>query len=114
MNDNIFNFTLQLIKSTSADNANRLVVLRNKLVEFATTPTSKKVLIDWYNENFAPLKDFKMTVGQQWSTVVKAFSLKDLSVEQKEEFFARQAKIDSSDTMKSKRLTCDALKATKE
>jgi len=28
--------------------------------------------------------------------------------------FARQAKIDSSDTMKSKRLTCNALIATKE
>jgi hypothetical protein len=55
-----------------------------------------------------------MTIGQQWTTVTKAFTLKDLTVEQKEELFARQAKIDSSDTVKSKRIMCDALKSTKE
>lgn len=53
-----------------------------------------------------------MSVGQQWSTVVKSFTLKDWTTEQKEELFARQAKNDTSDTQKSKRLTCDALKSS--
>ena len=55
-----------------------------------------------------------MTVGQQWSTVAKAFTLKDLSLEEKEKLFEEQAKKDPSDTAKNYRFTCDALKATKE
>jgi hypothetical protein len=55
-----------------------------------------------------------MTVGQQWSTVVKAFTIKDLSIEEKEKIFQEQAARDPSDTAKNYRLTCDGLKASKE
>lgn len=114
LNNSIFYFTLWLIKTASKENANRLVVLRNKLVEFAGSPETKKVLVDWYEGKFQPLSDHKQTVGQQWSTVVKSFTLKDWSPEKKEELFAKQAVVDSSDTQKSKRQTCDALKASDE
>jgi hypothetical protein len=52
MNDNIFYFTLWLLKTTCGGNTNKLVVLRNKLVEFARSPETKKVLIDWYDQKF--------------------------------------------------------------
>ena len=55
-----------------------------------------------------------MTVGQQWSTIAKAFTLKDLSLEEKEKLFEEQAKRDPSDTAKNYRFTCDGLKANKE
>jgi aminopeptidase N len=114
LNDCVFYFTLWLLKTAPKENANRLVVLRNKLVEFASSQEAKKVLVDWYNESFQPLKEHKMTVGQQWSTIVKSFTLKDWTVEQKEELFAKQAAVDTSDTQKSKRATCDSLKASDE
>lgn len=55
-----------------------------------------------------------MTVGQQWSTIAKAFTIKDLTLEEKEKLFEEQAKKDPSDTSKNYRLTCNGLKATKE
>lgn len=71
-------------------------------------------MIDWREGKFELLKDHPMTVVQEWSTVVGAFTLKDLTIEQKEELFASQKQKDSSDTAKLKRYTCDSLKATKE
>ena len=55
-----------------------------------------------------------MTVGQEWATIVKSFTLNDLSTEQKEKMFESQKSKDPSDTSKLKRHTCDALKANKE
>lgn len=55
-----------------------------------------------------------MTVGQQWSTVVKAFMIPELSLQEKEKLFEDQKTKDPSDTAKLKRHTCDAIKANKE
>ena len=55
-----------------------------------------------------------MTVGQQWTAVVMAFTLPDLTIEEKEAIFEAQRQRDPSDTAKNKRFTCDALKATVE
>lgn len=55
-----------------------------------------------------------MTLGQQWKTVAKAFTLKDLSLEEKEAIFSAQQQIDSSDTAKNYRLMCDSLKSSEE
>ena len=55
-----------------------------------------------------------MTLDQQWNTVVEAFTLSSLSLEQKEELYQEQYKIDSSDTSKLVRARCDSLKANTE
>lgn len=55
-----------------------------------------------------------MTLGQQWKTVAKAFTLKNLSLEEKEAIFNAQKLIDSSDTAKNYRLMCDSLRASEE
>lgn len=55
-----------------------------------------------------------MTLGQQWKAVVKAYTIKSLTLEEKEAIFELQQKIDSSDTAKKYRLTCNSLKATEE
>ena len=55
-----------------------------------------------------------MTVGQQWTAVVKAFTLPDLTIEEKQAIFEAQRLRDPSDTAKNKRFTCDSLKATVE
>ena len=55
-----------------------------------------------------------MTIGQEWSTIVKAFTINELSIEEKEKLFESQKSKDSSDTSKLKRYTCDALKTNKE
>lgn len=114
MNTNLFYFILWLIKITPDKQANRIVVLKNKLGSFADSQESKRILVDWWAERFEPLKSHKMTIGQQWTAVVKAFTLKDWTLEQKEEVFTKQSQVDSSDTMKSKRISCDSLKSTDE
>ena len=55
-----------------------------------------------------------MTVGQKWSAVVKAFTIKDLSLEEKEALFEEQKTADPSDTAKKHRYTVDSLKANEE
>jgi hypothetical protein len=55
-----------------------------------------------------------MTVSQKWSAIVKAFTLRDLSIEQKEALFEAQRTEDPSDTAKKWRYTCDSLKASEE
>ena len=55
-----------------------------------------------------------MTVGQKWSAVIKAFTMKSLTIEQKEALFTAQQTLDPSDTAKKHRHTCDGLKATEE
>lgn len=105
---------LSLIENTPKDQANRIVILKNKLSPFAASKDHKKILLDWWKEAYEPLKDHPMTIGQQWSAVVKAFTLDDLSEEEKEAIFAKQNEKDSSDTAKLKRFTCNSLKAGKE
>ena len=46
--------------------------------------------------------------------MVKAFTLPNLSLEEKEALFEDQKKIDNSDTAKLKRALCDSLKANRE
>lgn len=114
MNDSVFYFTLWLLKTTPPHKANRLVVLRNKLILYAHTAETKKVVVQWWHDRFEPLRDHSMTVGQQWTAVVKAHTLKYYSHEQKQEIFARQARADASDTQKGKKMTCQALTASGE
>ena len=55
-----------------------------------------------------------MTVGQKWSTISKAFTIKSLSIEEKEALFESQKQEDPSDTAKKYRHTCDGLKSNEE
>lgn len=104
---------MKLIKETGAENKNRIVILKSKLPGFTGSDKNKKILLEWREGKFELLHEHPMTIGQEWSAVVTAFTLKDLSNEEKEAIFASQHEKDKSDTSKLKRYTCDALKATK-
>ena len=78
--DRMFNYILSWIPKIGENQKNRLIALRSKLPSFASSPAAKKILLQWYNGTLEELKGHEMTVGQQWSTVVKAFTLKDLSL----------------------------------
>jgi hypothetical protein len=108
----MFKFIYELIPNIPATQQNRIVILKNKFVSFAFSNEDKKLLLKWKNGEIDNLKAHPMTVGQKWSTVVKAFTLPDLSIEEKEAIFEAQKIEDPSDTAKNKRFTCDALKAT--
>jgi hypothetical protein len=114
LNSRMFKFIYDLIPKVHPDQQNRIVILKSKLVNFAYTNEEKTLLLDWMNDKDANLKDHPMTVGQRWSTVVKAFTLPTLTIEEKEAIFDAQKALDPSDTAKNKRFTCDALKATEE
>ena len=55
-----------------------------------------------------------MTLGQKWAVVMNAFTLPDLSREEKEAYFTAQQQLDNSDVAKNNRLTCDVLLSTEE
>lgn len=115
LNEKVFELIKKLIGTTDKETgANRIVILKSKFISFANTDKLKKFLISWRAGEVEELKEHPQTIGQQWSTVVKAFTLTDLTLEEKEKLFADQEKIDSSDTAKNNRRTCDSLKSTDE
>ncbi len=83
----MFNYILELIPKIGENQKNRLIALRSKLPSFALSQSAKKKLLQWYNGTLEEMKGHELTVGQQWSTVAKAFTLKDLSLEEKEKLF---------------------------
>lgn len=107
----MFKFIYEIIPKIPEAQQNRIVILKNKFVSFAFSNEDKKILLRWKKGEEETLKAYPMTVGQKWSTVVKAFTLPDLTVEEKEAIFEAQRIEDPSDTAKNKRFTCDALKA---
>lgn len=114
LNSKMFTFIYNLIPAIPKEQQNRIVILRSKLPSFAYTEPEIKTLISWRAGTEEHLKGHDMTVGQKWSTVVKAFTLKTLTIEEKEALFESQRLEDPTDTAKNKRFTCDSLKATKE
>lgn len=87
LNSRMFKYIYDLIPNIPQEQQNRIVILKGKLVSFAFTNAEKKQLIDWLHDKDERLKAHPMTVGQKWSTVVKAFTLPDLSIEEKEALF---------------------------
>lgn len=55
-----------------------------------------------------------MTFDQQWQTVVKAFTLKGLEFQQKEQLFMGIAMRTAKSTIENRRLLCDAINASRE
>lgn len=49
LNEQLFNFTYNLLVQISEDKQNRIVILKNKLVSFARTAKTKHILLDWSN-----------------------------------------------------------------
>ena len=79
----VFALVLDLIANTPKQQANRIVILKNKLTNFADSDENKKLLLKWWDGAFEPLLDQPMSVGQQWSAIVKAFTISDMTVEEK-------------------------------
>jgi aminopeptidase N len=87
LNSTMFSYIYDLIPKIPADQQNRIVILKSKLISFAYTNEEKQILLNWMNGQDQNLKDHPMTVGQRWSTVVKAFTLPTLTIEEKEAIF---------------------------
>jgi hypothetical protein len=83
----MFRYIYDLIPKIPADQQNRIVILKGKIISFAYTNEEKQILLNWMNGQDQNLKDHPMTVGQRWSTVVKAFTLLTLTIEEKEAIF---------------------------
>ena len=87
LNSKMYSYIYNLTTSLSADKQNRITIIKGKLVKFAKTEEEKAMLLRWRKGEEEKLKDIPMTVGQKWSTVSKAFTMKGLSLEEKEAIF---------------------------
>lgn len=114
LNAKMFNYIYELLPKLPKEQHNRLTILQGKLATFAKRDEDKKLLLRWRKNEDENLKGIEMTVGQKWSAVVKAFTIKDLSIEEKEALFESQRAEDPSDTAKKNRYLCDSLKSSEE
>ena len=48
LSNKVFSMVLDLIKNTPKEQANRIVILKNKLTNFADNDENKKILLKWW------------------------------------------------------------------
>jgi len=77
----MFKYIYELLPKLPKEQHNRLTILQSKLPSFAKRDEDKKILLKWRKNEDENLKGIQMTIGQKWSAVVKAFTIRDLSVE---------------------------------
>lgn len=114
LNTRLFYFILDLIPKIPKEKENRMVILRQKLVQYAQSELAVRILIAWNNDSYAALKDHQMSTVQKWSTVVKAFTQRGIDQGIKDKLLAERNELDKSDTGKLKNATCKSLAANKE
>ena len=76
----MFEWIFNLLPQLPKEQTNRITILKGKLVNFAKTDDQKSLLLRWKNGKEEKLNGIDMTVGQKWSTVSKAFTIKSLSL----------------------------------
>jgi len=82
LNSRIFNFIYDQVVKQKEDN--RVTILKNKLLNFAISQEHKHVVLRWLRNEEGHLKGLELTVGQKWRIISKAFTLDDITIEQKE------------------------------
>jgi hypothetical protein len=114
--EQIFNFLEALLLSLpeTPENANRKVIIREKMIDFCHTPKHAEVLHSWYHGKHAPYEKEVLNNTLRWKIVLRVFSRSELSKAQKWELFEDMKSRDSSDTMINKKITCQTLTASEE
>jgi len=97
----LFDLTHKLLTQTDPSNANRVVLLREKLIEFADDDRHVETLLHWYHGKHEALKDIKLTPQNKWAIVLKANRYKKLTSEEKAALIEQMTKEDPSDQAKS-------------
>ena len=121
LNDNVlrpklFDLTLKMLQKTEKSNANRIVLLREKLIGFASFGEKKNIdnisrLINWFEGRDSDLKDVNLEVKDKWTILNKIHLHPKISDSQKSDHFHRIADLDSSDRMKLAEQRCEAMRA---
>jgi aminopeptidase N len=124
LNDNVilpklFEATLKVLLATDKSSSNRIVLLRENLIKFASVGKEKNIdnvtrLANWLDGTDAQLKDIELDVQNKWSIVHAIHESSKFTNEQKKAYFQKVAEIDSSDRMKLAEKRCDAVRAEGE
>jgi aminopeptidase N len=121
INDNIsrprlFNTLLKLLLSTSKENTNRIVLLREYLISFASYGDQRNVdnlsrIQSWLEGTDEELKGIELDLANKWTIVRKLHRHPKLSESQRADIFNKVAGEDKSDRMKLAEQNCLALRA---
>lgn len=95
----LFDLTYRLLKGTDPK-ANRVILLRERLIEYAQDERHLEILADWFNGKHESLSQHQLTKGNKWAIVKKIYTSKRLSQEAKREFLERIKQEDPSDLAK--------------
>lgn len=124
INDNIlkpklFEVVLKTLKSTDKSKANRVVLLRENLLSFASLGEKRNVdniarLQKWLEGTDEELKDLELDLANKWAIVQKLHSYTKLDEAQKRDIFNKVAEIDKSDRQKIAEQRCEALRCGPE
>lgn len=66
-----------MIKITPLEQSNKIIILRNKMIFFASSYHNTKFLLDWIEGRNELLKHLEVTLTIKWRTVIRMFRHRD-------------------------------------
>lgn len=75
----LFYFCFDFIRKTSTTEENRLVTLRNYLIEFAENDLSLKIIQKWMDGEQHELKDYPLSLTNKWSIIHKQLGFEEIN-----------------------------------
>ena len=115
----LFDITLKTLLNTEKTNSNRIVLLREYLINFASHDEKRNIdnvskLSKWLDGTNDELKDTELDLTNKWAIVHKLHTYKPLSDAQRTEYFNKIAELDKSDRMKLAQQRCEGARADEE
>ena len=112
----LFNLMRDLLVSNKILSSDRTILLKEKLIRFATYGEEKKIdnitkLIAWFDGTDSELKLIELDLENKWDIVLAIHKHPSISNSQKIEYFNKVASLDQSDTMRLMEKRCEALRA---
>jgi aminopeptidase N len=124
LNENIlkpklFDCVVKTLLNTDKSNTNRVVLLRENVITFASYGDKRNVdnlskLLSWLNGTNDELKDHELDLANQWTIVQRLHRYEKLNNTQKSDLFNKVAEKDKSDRMKLAQYRCEAMRAEGE
>ena len=114
LNSELFELTKKVLISTEPSQSNRVFVLRDKLIHFASNPNQVQFLLDWFDGKAQELHKHPVGLNNRWSIVKKMHEYDDFDAGTRHVHFVRAKEADPTDTAKKVEKVIEGLTVPKD
>eukprot|EP00331_Platyophrya_macrostoma_P021169 CAMPEP_0176469934 /NCGR_PEP_ID=MMETSP0127-20121128/40167_1 /TAXON_ID=938130 /ORGANISM="Platyophrya macrostoma, Strain WH" /LENGTH=863 /DNA_ID=CAMNT_0017864155 /DNA_START=190 /DNA_END=2781 /DNA_ORIENTATION=+ len=113
LNSELFELTKRLLMNTEASQSNRVVVLRDKMISFASNSGHINFLLDWFDGKVAELHKHPIGLNNRWSIVKKLHENDDFDSGKRIIYLEKAKEADPTDTVKKVEKMIEGLSVSK-